>query len=128
MKFGVLAALAAAVLLAPALAAAQDAGPDSGMLAESRAAASRSSAETHAERSTAPTLSERAAAGDEGLRIDPDCDTHAGGAASSQAGETAGTGKSDARADRARCRKLRDADIATAPIGEVHVVSRHTAT
>jgi carboxypeptidase C (cathepsin A) len=128
MRFSVFAALAAVVWLAPNLAAAQDAGPDSGMLAESRAAASQSPA-ARADRPAQPTLSERAAAGaDEGLRIDPDCDTHAGGGASAQAGESAGSGKGDARADRAQCRKLKDSDIATAPIGEVHVASRHTAT
>lgn len=126
MRLGAFAALAAVVWLAPALAAAQDAGPDSGMQAVNRAAATRSSPE-RAERSNLPTVSERAA-GEEGLRIDPDCDTHSGGGASTQAGESGGSGKSDARADRARCRKLKDSDIATAPIGEMRVASRHTAT
>ena len=127
MRLSVFAALAAVALLAPGLATSQDAGPDSGMLAESQAASQPAG---RAARADQPTLSERAAAGaaDEGLRIDPDCDTRAGGPASAQAGESAGSGKSDARADRARCRKLKDSDIATAPIGEVHVVSRHTAT
>ena len=127
MRFSVFAALAAVVWLAPGLAAAQDAGPDSGMVAESRAAAAQPAA--RADRPAQPTLSERAAAGaDEGLRIDPDCDSHAGGGASAQAGESAASGRGDARADRARCRKLKDSDIATAPIGEVRVASRHTAT
>jgi len=126
MRLGVFAALAAVISLAPAFVAAQDAGPDSGMLAENRAAATRSSPE-RAERSNLPTLSERAAAGEEGLRIDPDCDTHAGGSASTQAGESQSAGKSDARADRARCRKLKDSDIATAPIAEARVASRHSA-
>ena len=35
---------------------------------------------------------------------------------------------SDGRADRARCRKLSDADVATAPIAEVRKVSHHQVT
>ena len=88
MRSSVFAALAALVWLAPGLAPAQDAGPDSGMLAESRAAASQSA---RPDRAGQPTLSERAAAGsDEGLRVDPDCDTHPGGPASTQPGESGG--------------------------------------
>lgn len=41
--------------------------------------------------------------------------------------DSSGT-SADGRADRARCRKLGDADIATAPITEVHKVSHHQAT
>ena len=76
------------------------------------------------------TADERAGRGQRrrGLRIDPDCDSHAGGGASAQAGESAASGRGDARADRARCRKLKDSDIATAPIGEARVATHHTAT
>jgi carboxypeptidase C (cathepsin A) len=125
MRFSVLAAIAAALSLGPALSVAQDLGPDTGKAAESRTGAQPNA---RAERTGQPTLSERAAAGDEGLKVDPDCESRAGGAASPQAGETGETARSDPRADRARCRKLRDSDIATAPIGEVRVASRHAAT
>ena len=53
----------------------------------------------------------------EGGRSDPGCD-----AATSP---TEGTRVGDPRADRARCRKLYDSDIATAPIAEVRKVTRH---
>ena len=111
--------LAAALLFAPAaLAQSGDAGPDRGMIAESRAQASSSKAETtrHAE----PTEAERltGAGGGEGAKTDSACDKVGGDA----------DAKGDARADRARCRKVTDADIVTAPIGEVRVVTRHQAT
>ncbi len=51
----------------------------------------------------------------EGGKADADCD-HAGGEA-----------HGDARADRARCRKLTDAEVATAPIVEVRKVTHHSA-
>ena len=52
--------------------------------------------------------------------MDSACDGH-------DAATGADAGKGDARADRANCRKLTDAEIATAPIVEVRRVSRHTA-
>jgi carboxypeptidase C (cathepsin A) len=52
-------------------------------------------------------------------RSDPNCD---------QAGPSPEGARSvDPRADRARCRKLFDSDIATAPIGEIRRVTRHQA-
>jgi carboxypeptidase C (cathepsin A) len=59
--------------------------------------------------------------GGEGARMDADCDSHP-----APAGE--GGGQADPRADRARCRKLTDADIATAPIAEISKVSHHQVT
>ena len=58
----------------------------------------------------------------EGGRADADCD-HPGGADTHGA---AGPG-ADPRADRARCRKLSDWEIATAPIAEIRKVTRHQA-
>jgi carboxypeptidase C (cathepsin A) len=119
MRLTVLAAFAGALLL-PAAAIAQDLGPDTGMAAQARASSSaKPDAATHAE---------SPAKGDEGERIDPDCSTHPGGGSDAQPGETGGGPRGDPRADRARCRKLRDADITTAPITEQRVVSRHQAT
>jgi carboxypeptidase C (cathepsin A) len=52
-------------------------------------------------------------------RSDPNCD---------QAGPSPeGARSTDPRADRARCRKLFDSDIATAPIGEIRKVTHHNA-
>ena len=116
--------LAAALLLGPtALAQSGDAGPDRGMIAETHAEASSSHAETA--RHNEPTEAQRLASpgGGEGAKSDADCESRSGAVASSPAGETG-----DPRADRARCRKLTDADIATAPIGEIRVVTRHQAT
>jgi carboxypeptidase C (cathepsin A) len=62
-------------------------------------------------------------AGGEGARVDADCDSHP----PSMTGESAGAA-ADPRADRARCRKLTDADIATAPIAELNKSSRHQVT
>jgi carboxypeptidase C (cathepsin A) len=126
----ILVALAAALLLTPAAALSQsgDSGPDSGMAAQNRAEASSSHAETA--RHDQPTPAERSttSGGGEGAKSDADCDGGKGGGGGSQAGESGGSAAGDARADRARCRKLTDADIATAPIGEVRVATHHTAT
>jgi carboxypeptidase C (cathepsin A) len=99
MRSAVLAAVAAVVLLAPAAVIAQtrDQGPDASMQAQSSAA--------HA---GAPTP------GSSDTHPDPACDAQA-------------ASQPDAHADRANCRKLTDAEIATAPINEVRVVSRHVA-
>lgn len=59
-----------------------------------------------------------AAASSESGRVDGACDSAAEG----------GRGSNDPRADRARCRKLTDGEIASAPIIEVRKVSRHQAT
>src|SRR5580700_2061872 len=100
MRSAVLAAIAAVVLLAPAavVAQARDQGPDAGLQAQLPAAA-------HA-----------------GVPIPGSTDTHPDPACDAQAAS-----QPDARADRANCRKLTDAEIATAPINEVRVVSRHVA-
>ncbi|HWF01708.1 MAG TPA: peptidase S10 [Caulobacteraceae bacterium] len=60
-----------------------------------------------------------ASAPGEGGRADPDCD-HAGPSEAQQKG-------ADPRADRARCRKLMDWEIASAPVNEIRRVTRHTA-
>ena len=52
-------------------------------------------------------------------RSDPNCD--------STGPSPEGARSTDPRADQARCRKLFDSDIATAPIGEVRKVTHHTA-
>ncbi len=115
------AAIAAAFLLIPAAVSAQS-GPDSGMAAEAKGDA--------AARSTPPPMSRSDALamnGGEGGHSDSDCDSHGGGAAADQPGETVGGPKGDARADKARCRKLTDADIVTAPIIEVRQATHHSA-
>jgi carboxypeptidase C (cathepsin A) len=90
------------------------------MAAEARAA--RQPAE-----STAPTRAESLGKGGdpENAHADKDCERSPGGSATSEAGESGGAPGGDARADLARCRKLTDADIVTAPIAEQRVVSRH---
>ena len=116
MRRTVLAALLAAGIFAPSLAASQtdDPGPDRGMAAESRAAArpQPGRAETSAQ-------TEAPAKGGEDGHADKDCDLHPG---------DGGGPPGDLRADVARCRKLTDADIATAPIAEQRVASHHQAT
>jgi carboxypeptidase C (cathepsin A) len=100
MRSAVLAAVAAVVLLAPAAVFAQtrDQGPDAGMQAQPPAAAHGA------------------------VPIPGSSDTHPDPACDAQA-----AAQPDARAERANCRKLSDAEIATAPINEVRVVSRHVA-
>ena len=53
----------------------------------------------------------------EGGRTDPGCDAATAPAEGARVG--------DPRADRARCRKLSDADIATAPIAEIRKATHH---
>ncbi|MFI4974701.1 MAG: S10 family peptidase [Caulobacterales bacterium] len=118
MRRTVLLAVAAAVLCAPTALAAQASGPDSGMAAQSGVQPGPPASARGAE---AKTAGEPGRAGAEGGRSDADCDARAGPGA----GEAAG--KANARADRARCRKLTDADIVTAPIAEVRQVTRHQA-
>ena len=115
MRSSVLVALLAALLALPGAALSQpgDAGPDKSMVDQTKA--------SHAD---LPTAAER----DEDSHADSDCGGKSDGAASAQPGESAGSPGGDARADRARCRKLSDADIATAPIAEARVPSHHVAT
>jgi carboxypeptidase C (cathepsin A) len=117
MRPGVFIALLAALVLAPAVALSQagDAGPDKGMVDQAKAA-----------RRDLPTAAERDAGEDS--HADADCGGKSDGGGGAQPGETAGTPGGDARADRARCRKLQDSDIITAPIAEARVPSRHTAS
>jgi carboxypeptidase C (cathepsin A) len=122
MRFSVLVAAAALILAAPAATLAQDSGPDAGMAAENRAGPP-----AHHPEATAATDS-MAQGGGAGERIDSGCEEHAGGAPTAQAGEQGAGPRGDPRADRARCRKLTDADIVTAPINEVRAVTHHTAT
>ncbi len=75
-------------------------------------------AAAHHPASTAPDAAAPVAAGSEGARMDGACDHE-------MAGSDGAHG--DARADRAACRKLTDADIATAPIVEVKKVTHHEA-
>ncbi len=74
-----------------------------------------------------PTAAERETSGEDS-HADADCGGKSDGGGSSQPGETAGSPGGDARADRARCRKLQDSDIITAPIAEARVPSHHQAT
>jgi len=124
MRRTAIVAIAAAFFCLPSgiLAQTRDSGPDSGMASQATEQSGR-----HAPPAGQPpsdrtvdvveTISTAAAA-----RIDSDCDSHAGDA------ESGGSPKGDPRADRARCRKLTDADIATAPIVEVRQVTHHQGT
>ena len=119
MRPSVLVALLAALLFVPAAALSQtgDAGPDQSMIDQAKAAPR-----------DLPTAAERTAGGGEDSHADTDCGGKSDGGASAQPGETGASPGGDPRADRARCRKLRDTDIATAPIAEARVPSRHQAT
>ena len=122
------AALLCAPVGLPALAA--DAGPDSSMNAQAKdepgQAANPRAAARQAPRAgeTSPSLGDRAEAVRDGGRSDADCEPRAGAGGQGDAG-AAGAARGDARADRARCRKLTDADIVSAPIVEVRKVTRH---
>jgi carboxypeptidase C (cathepsin A) len=125
-------AAVAALACAPLTALAQDAGPDASMNPQAKdepgqSAAARSTRRAPPAPSPGETASsapiERGASG-EGGRIDADCDK---GGGRDEGVPSANGPKADARADRARCRKLTDADIVTAPISEVRRVTRHSA-
>ena len=118
MRPSVFVALLAALLAFPAAALAQtgDAGPDQSMIDQTKAA--HRDLPTQAERQT----------GGEDSHADTDCGGKSDGGAGAQPGETGASPGGDPRADRARCRKLSDTDIATAPIDEARVPSRHQAT
>ena len=119
MRPSVFVALLAALLAFPAAALAQtgDAGPDQGMIDQTKAA--------HRD---LPTPAEREAGAAK----------TATPTSTAAASPTAAPARSPVRppvrrpatprADRARCRKLSDADIATAPIAEARGPSRHQAT
>lgn len=122
MRLTVFVAIAAALLCSPAglWAQTRDTGPDASMQA-------------HADRplGLAPDepgrhQGDHASAGESGGHGDAECDPKSG--AAPDGGDDAAKPKGDPRADRARCRKLSDADIATAPIAEVRRVTHHTAT
>jgi len=114
-------AVVAALLCGPAgvWAQARDTGPDAGMAAQREAG-------PHADHPLGLSPDEpgrdKAAEG-AGGHSDSDCDAKGGGD-----GDDGAKAKGDARADKARCRKLTDADIATAPIAEIRRVTRHIAT
>ena len=123
-----LASIAALIVATQTVSAyAADTGPDASMNLQAKDEPGqhrpkRTGREAEAE-PAARTLIDRPVAGEGGGRADADCDKSGGSEAA------AGTGpRADARADRARCRKLTDADIVTAPIAEVRKVTRHTAT
>jgi carboxypeptidase C (cathepsin A) len=116
MRLSVLVAAAALIVAFAAASHSQDTGPDASMA---------HTAAQHPGDAPAPSTAQGGGPGD---RVDPDCDTHAAPGASPQAGEQGATPHGDPRADRARCRKLTDADIVTAPIAEVRQVTHHTAT
>jgi carboxypeptidase C (cathepsin A) len=120
LEWKCVAALAAIALAEPAWSQAPSPGPDSSMAAQSRARSLAPRGEAAARGAAAmtgdlPPGLAPAVAG-EGGKSDPGCDASAAG----EAGRAA-----DPRADRARCRKLTDAEIATAPIVEVRKVTRH---
>jgi len=112
------------------LAQASIGGPDSGMTAQTKdePGSPPRQASSHGPAKTPGELVHPAGppAAGEGGRVDPDCE-HLSGAAEGAAASEGGSSHGDPRADRARCRKLTDADIATAPIVEVRRVTRHRA-
>jgi len=138
MRRSLFLAVATALLCAPCcvLAQASASGPDSGISDQTKdepghsthlrgdRALARSADDFGREESKTATTRPLA----EGGHVDGDCETKAGGSHSDDAGSTPGetaSTRGDARADRARCRKLTDADIVTAPIAEVRRATRH---
>jgi carboxypeptidase C (cathepsin A) len=122
-----LACFAAAALFAivvPAQAQPAEPGPDASMQSTNQKTGALLPSH-HARTPDEPGVADRPPPGlappppGEGGRADADCE-HAGAAEGH-------AGAADARADRARCRKLTDAEIATAPIWEVRKVTHHTA-
>jgi carboxypeptidase C (cathepsin A) len=111
-------------LFGPAWGQASQPGPDASM---QQANAQSKAAPVHRGRAPdEPGVADRPPPGlapppaGEGGRSDADCASPSGG------GEGRGSG-GDARADKARCRKLTDSEIATAPIVEVRKVTHHSA-
>ena len=116
MRVSVVVALEAALVCLPGLGQAQDTGPDASMNAQNRHASERSGP-----RPDEPAWSpvDRGPVAGEAPHADTDC---------KQIAEHAAGANADARADLARCRKLSDADIVSAPIAEIRKVTHHTAT
>jgi carboxypeptidase C (cathepsin A) len=118
------------MLGAPATLLAQDAGPDASMALQAKdepGQKAKPGARTPLDPGeVSPVPIERGASG-QGGRSDSDCEPKGGGREENEAGPASGGAKANPRADRARCRKLTDADIATAPIAEVRRTSRHQA-
>ena len=119
-------ALSLAVLLfaagaAPAFAQGTASGPDASMAAVSKSAASRGDPGGRGVGGGDQPLGVAQAPPGEGGRVDAGCDA----SGPSAAGE--GAASKDPRADRARCRKLTDNFIATAPIVEARKVTHHQA-
>jgi carboxypeptidase C (cathepsin A) len=115
VHFQLLTLVCAGLMLAPAALLAQ-AGPDASMATHS-AVTGIARPERAARLPGEPGATERPRTAENG-RPDVECDSHGAGG-----GDEAGHG--DARADRARCHALSDADIATAPIVEVRRVTHH---
>lgn len=116
MRFYLVSLVCAAALLVPVETTAQG-GPDSTMAAQTHNPDARAAQPVR----SAPSAPDEPGATDrprsvENAHPDSECDAHAGG-------DEAGRG--DARAERAKCRQLSDADIALAPIAEVRRVTRH---
>jgi len=124
--------LLSALLWAPSpiLAQGSVAGPDSGMTSQTKdepgAPAHPRGDRTPGKAPDEPGRVAGPSAAGEGGRVDADCE-HPGGGADGAAAAGEGAARGDPRADRARCRKLTDADIATAPIVEVRRVTHHRA-
>jgi carboxypeptidase C (cathepsin A) len=97
--------------LAPAVSFAQG-GPDSSMASQTQPAKAARGASARAPDEPGAVDRPRS----ENPHPDSECDAH---------GAPGGEDKGDARADRARCHALSDADIATAPIVEVRRVTHH---
>ncbi|HEY5071182.1 MAG TPA: peptidase S10 [Caulobacteraceae bacterium] len=130
--------LAVVLIVAPGglLAQASVGGPDSGMTVQAKDEPGRS-VRSRGDHTLARSPDEpgriesgRGAGSSpgEGGRADSDCATQPRAQRDEGPGGGPAAGapsKVDARADRARCRKLTDADIATAPIVEVASVTRH---
>jgi carboxypeptidase C (cathepsin A) len=93
-------------------------GPDASMAAQNRGSEVKTAApaSSRARAPDEPGASERPRAS-ENAHPDSECEARGAG------GEEAGRG--DARAERAKCRQLSDADIAMAPIAEVRRVTHH---
>jgi carboxypeptidase C (cathepsin A) len=112
MRATLIAGVAAIVLAFPICATMAATGPDAGMRQANAAPLLEKGQATGA---PDENVDEKPKGGGDGGRPDADCDAHTAN----------NEGSGDARADRARCRKLTDYDIATAPIVEIRKVSHH---
>src|SRR5258708_5230480 len=117
MRFRLVLLVGAAALLVPVVGTAQG-GPDSSMAAQTHNPDVRAAQPVR----SAPRAPDEPGGADrprsvENAHPDSECDAHGG------SGDE--TGRGDARAERAKCRRLSDADIALAPIAELRRVTRH---